>query len=501
MVCTDKNGLLGEKGKIMKSLLEKYKNIPVELKCSGWYMVCNAFQNAIGFITLPVYSRILTTEQYGLYSIYLSWMNLLVVFTNLNLQHGVFHTAMMKYEKNRDRFIAAVQGLTTVFSLGWLLLYLCTSNLWNRLFQIPTWLMVVMAFEMLFFPAKDYWSTKLRFEYKYRAAVMYSIALAVINPTVCIIAVLSTEGDRGSIRVLAAALVNIAFYAVIYVRNFIKGKIFYNREYWKYALEFGAPLIIYYVAQIIFTNSDKLMIQHMEGMDKAGIYSLVYSCSVVVVFVINAINATYVPWKYQKIREKKYQRVAVVSETIAMAIGIMLIAVMLIGPEVVKLLASEEYYEAVWIMPPVIGSLFFLFLAQLSINIEFYFEDKQALVKGSVLSAVLNVILNYFAIKQWGYVAAGYTTLISFIVFAAANYYYMKKLCLKKLEGVIIYNTRNLCVMSVGFLLLMFMVLLAYPYPVLRWGGVCMIAILCIMLRKKLFYRLNEDAEEKGGAV
>ena len=471
---------------MMKSLLEKYKRMPVELKSSGWYMVCNVFQNALGFITLPVYSRILPAEQYGLYSVYLTWMNLLLIFTNLNLQYGVFNTAMMKFEKDRDEFIAAMQGLTTVLSLGWLFLYLVASEIWNPLFQLPTILMVVMAFEMLLFPAKDYWSGKRKFEYQYRATVIYTIAMAVVNPTVCIIAILNTEGDRGIVRVLAAAIVNMAFYAVIYVRNFIKGKVFYHKEYWNYAWKLGLPLVLYYVSQTIFNQFDKLMIQHMVGMDKAGIYSLVYSCSVVVVFVINAINGAYVPWKYRKLQKKAYESIAKVSEWIAMAIGAVLLFVILIGPELIKMIAPAEYYEAIWIMPPVVGSLFFLFLAQLFINVEFYFEEKQALVKGSLFSAVLNIVLNYYAIRKFGYIAAGYTTLISYIVFVAANYYYTKKLCAEKLQGAAIYRIRNLCVLSAGFLLSLFAALLAYPYPMLRWGGLCLIVIFGLAFRKKI---------------
>ena len=90
----------------MKALLGKYRNLPVEVKASGWYMVCNIVQNGLGFITLPIFSRILTTEEYGLFSVYLTWMNLLIIFTNLNLQFGVFNTAMIKFEKERDCLLA-----------------------------------------------------------------------------------------------------------------------------------------------------------------------------------------------------------------------------------------------------------------------------------------------------------------------------------------------------------------------------------------------------------
>ena len=477
----------------MKSLLEKYRSLPVEVKASSWYMICNVVQNALGFITLPIFSRILSTEEYGLFSVYLTWMNLLIIFTNLNLQYGVFNTAMIKFEKERDRFISAVQGLTTVLSLTWLVIYALAADLWNKVFELPPMIMIVMAIEMLFYPAKDYWSGKLRFDYKYKATVIYTIALAIINPLVCIIAISGTDGDRGIVRIVGAAIINILFYGVIYVHNFIKGKVFYNKEYWKYALEFGLPLVAYYLSQMIFNQSDKLMIQHMAGIDKAGIYSLVYSCSVVVVFVINAINGAFVPWKYKKIQEKSFVEIAKVSEMIALAIAVILFLVILGGPELVKIVAAPEYHEAIWIMPPVIGSLFFLFLSQLFINIEFYFEEKNALVKGSILSAVLNIVLNYFAIKQWGYIAAGYTTLIAYILFAVLNYYYMNKICKDKLDGATVYNVKRLSIMGVIFTIIILIALMGYPYPLLRWGMLVVIVIVVLLNMKKILTLINES--------
>ena len=261
----------------MKKILEKYHSLPVAVKASGWYMACNILQNALGFITLPIFTRILTTEEYGLYSIYSTWMNLLVIFTTLNLQYGVFNTAMIKYEDSRDKYISAMQGLTTVISLLWLVIYVVAHGLWDKLFGLPTIVMIAMAIEMLFLPAKDFWCGKQRFEYKYKEMVLYTVALMIINPLIAILAILAADNERGVIRILAAVAVNVVFYGVIYVRNFCIGKTFYHKEYWKYALEFGLPLIMYYLSQMIFNQSDKLMIQHMEGLDKAGIYSLIYS--------------------------------------------------------------------------------------------------------------------------------------------------------------------------------------------------------------------------------
>lgn len=470
----------------MKKILEKYHSLPVAVKASGWYMACNILQNALGFITLPIFTRILTTEEYGLYSIYSTWMNLLVIFTTLNLQYGVFNTAMIKYENSRDSFISAMQGLTTVISLFWLVIYVLAHGLWDKLFQLPPILMVVMAIEMLFLPAKDFWCGKQRFEFKYKEMVLYTVALMIINPCICILAVLSAENDRGMIRVLVAAAVNIVFYLVIYIRNFARGKVFYNREYWRYALEFGLPLIMYYLSQMIFNQSDKLMIQHMVGLDKAGIYSLIYSCSVIIVFVINAVNSAFVPWKYEKLKDKSYDEIGKVSFLLSFIISVILYLVLLGGPEIVKIVATEEYYEAIWIMPPVIASLFFLFLSQLFINIEFYFEEKKTLVVGALVSAMLNIVLNFFAIFWWGYIAAGYTTLISYIVFALTNYYYMKKICKEKMDNCRIFPMRRIAMLGAGFLVLSMLTLAIYPYAYIRWGLLITISILILINYRKI---------------
>lgn len=471
----------------MKKLLEKYKSMPLAVKASGWYIVCNVLQNALGFLTLPVFTRLLTTDEYGLYTIYQSWMSILVIFTTLNIQYGVFNTAMVKFEKERAPFISSMQGLTTVISVVWLLLYLSLHNLWDSLFELPSIVMIAMAVEMCFLPAKDFWCNRKRFEFQYKGVVVYTLALSLINPLICILAVKTSE-QKGVARILAAVAVNFCFYIGIYVYNFYKGKKFFDKVYWKYALQFGIPLIVYYLSQMIFNQSDKIMIQHLVGRDKAGIYGLVHTCCIVVTFVINAINSAFVPWKYQKMQEKKYQEISRVSNLLSLSLGGILLMVILGGPELVKLIATEEYYEAVFIMPPVVGSLYFLFQSQLFINLEFYYEEKSCLVKGAILSAVLNIILNYLAIPRFGYVAAGYTTLVVNIVFALCNYYYMRKICRERIGEEPIFQVRVLLCMGTVFLLCTVGIALFYEHAALRWG-ILGAALLVTMINAKRIWR------------
>ena len=87
---------------MVKSIISKYKNVPVEVKASIYYTICSIVQKCIVLITLPIFTRLMTTQQYGQYSIYQSWMNIVAIFATLNLQYGSFDTAMIKFENDRE---------------------------------------------------------------------------------------------------------------------------------------------------------------------------------------------------------------------------------------------------------------------------------------------------------------------------------------------------------------------------------------------------------------
>lgn len=74
----------------------------------------------------------------------------------------------------------------------------------------------------------------------------------------------------------------------------------------------------------------------------------------------------------------------------------------------------------------------------------------------------------------------------------------MKKLCTEKLQGAVIYDIGNLCMLSVAFLLSMFTALLAYPYPKLRWGGLCIVIITVSVFHKKIIglFQKEPDLEQ-----
>ncbi len=473
--------------KNVRVLYQKYKEMPVGVKASIWYTICSIVQKCIVFLTLPIFTRLLTDYQYGQYSVYQSWMSIVIIFSTLNLQYGSFDTAMVKFEDDRDTYISSIQGLCTILTLSMFVVYCIAPAFWNRIFKLPTILMVAMFAEMLFTTVVAFWTNKERFVYRYKPMIIVTIIISILSPLVGLVGVMSVE-EKGVARILGNVVVYICIGSIFYVYHLIKGKKFYHREYWKYVLKFNVPLIPYYLSQMIFSQSDRIMIDNLCGTDKVALYSVAFQFSIILSFVTNAINSSFVPWTFGNIKKRIFEPIKRTSNMLVLMLAVMLILLVLFGPEAILILAGKKYYEAIWVIPPVAGSLLFLFLSQLSINVMFYFEDNISLVKGSIISAVLNVALNSVCIQYFGYVAAGYTTLLCYIVFWICNVYYMNKACQRNIENYhnnMLYDFSFLIKLSTVFVLILIALTFTYPIIWIRY-----LLIGCILIGM-FIYRNN----------
>lgn len=470
---------------MVRWLKSKFKNdVSEQVKASTAYTICSILQKCLSLITLPVFARLLTTEEYGLSTVYGSVMSILICFTTLYLPYGSFATAMIKFEDDRDGYIASVNGICTVLTLLFLIIYIPFQKGFNLLFDLPTFFVVLMAFEMLASNALNLWMGKARFEYKYKAVVLFTLSTSIVGTLLSLIVVLLSS-DKGVARQLCSCIFNILVGMIIYMLCINKSHKFYNKTYWKYALSFNIPLIPYYLSQVIFNQSDRLMINAMCGRGDAAMYGVAYNLALIMTFVLNAINNSFTPWLYGNIKNKDFRNTKQVSVGIALLMSVLLLGIIALAPEIILIMAGNKYSPAIDVVPPVAMSLLFLFLTQLFINIEFYFEEKYYIVGSSILSAVVNVVLNYFCIKKWGFVATAYTTLLSYILFAISNYFYVIKTCRKHDISTEIYDYKKLVCLSIGVMILGFLLKALYNYRYIRFGLIGMILIVVFVNRKR----------------
>jgi len=469
----------------IRNVLKKYETIPVPVKASIWFAICSFLQKGISMITMPIFTRLLTTSQYGVYTVYQSWYSVISIFATLNLSAGVFYNGMVKFEHDRDRFTSSMEGLSTIVTSILFFIYLLNRSFWNNLFGLSSLLVIAMFVELFFVPAYSLWSARQRFDYQYKRIIVVTTIITVMSPLIGVIAVISTT-YKAEARVLSYVGVQICVGMVLYIYNMIKGKVFAVKEYWKFALWFNIPLIPHYLSMSILGQADRIMISKMVGNSEAAIYGVAYNISQLMVLVTNAISNSFNPYTYKAIKDKKYCDVGKYANVLLLLVGCAVIAMACFGPEIIRIFASEEYYDARWIIPPVALSVYFIFLYPLFSNVEFYFEANKFVMMASVMGAIVNIVLNYVFINLLGYIAAGYTTLVCYILFVIGHYLFHIKVLDKNLPNVRIYDMKFIVGFSV--ILVAFVLGIVFVYDIIFVRYLIIVITGAFILKKRNFF-------------
>lgn len=101
--------------------------------------------------------------------------------------------------------------------------------------------------------------------------------------------------------------------------------------------------------------------------------------------------------------------------------------------------------------------------------------------------AILNIILNAIFIPIFGYYAAGYTTLICYVSYAAAHYLCMRHVCRTYGHDVNCFNWKILLAIYGGFFVCGFGLVIVYRYPIVRYSIIILTFLCVIVFRKKLW--------------
>ena len=192
------------------------------------------------------------------------------------------------------------------------------------------------------------------------------------------------------------------------------------------------------------------------------------------------------PWIYKKIKNRQVSDIQRVAYSALILIALANLALIAVAPEAVSLFAPDNYYEAIWVIPPVAMSVFFQFSYSLFANFAFYYEKTKLIATASILGAALNIFLNYVFIPIFGYYAAGYTTLVCYMVYAVFHYCCMRIICRKYMDNVKVYNLKSLLSIAGGFAVVGFLFLTTYKMPVVRYGLLAFSLIVVIFMHEKL---------------
>ena len=473
---------------ILSLINQNYSKVPVQIKASIAFIICNIFQKLISLITTPLFTRMLTTEQYGQFSLFLSWYSFLEIFATLNLFNAAFNNGMIKYKSDKRRFISSMQGLSTISTILLMFIIFGGWSFWRNIIDLPLFVVALIFLQLLFYPAFLFWSAEQRYQYKYKLLVFFTLLCSILIPTLSFLAIkFSPNPDyNGYIRMIGTAVVFTVIGFAFYILNIIRGKKFFIKEYWRFAIVFSVPLIPYYLSNIVLGQIDTVIISKFYGDREIAIYSLSNQISLIMNFVNAAIWSSLTPTIYQKIDNGKENTIKPLAVQLTMLMCLVTLIPSIAAPEAIKILGTGEYMDGVFLIAPVSMSILFRFVYGFYSTIEFYYGFSIFSTITSVIGASVNIVLDVILIPLFGYKFAGYTTFLCYLLMMILHYFFMNKVLRKMKVTISIYDNRNMMriVLFSCLISLLFMCMYSFLYLRLILGAALEILLAIILIRK-----------------
>ncbi len=471
---------------MLRKALDKYRSMPVQVRASFWFLVSSFMQKAVSAISTPIFTRLLTTAEYGDFNSFLSWQSILRVFVTLNLFYGVYTSGLVKFKDRRQEFVSSMQGLTLALVLGWAAVYLVLHDLVNSLLSLTTVQMLCMITMFWTSAVFSFWAAEQRVDYKYKRLVAVTLLVTVAKPALGVILVITAK-DKVTARIVGLAIVELLGFTWMFFTQVKRVRQLFSGYFWKYALRLNIPLVPHYLSQSTLISFDKIMIKNMVSSGASGIYSLAYSVASIMNFFNTALSQTISPWVYEKIKSRKETEIHTVMIPSILIIAGVNFCLIAFAPEVVRIFAPPEDDEAIWAIPPVVMSVYFIYLYDMFSCYEFYFEKTGFIALATIIAAVSNIVLNYIFIRLFGYIAAGYTTLVCYIFYAMGHYFVMRSIARKHLAGNEILPLRRLLTITLGFMGAGFLMCFLYSYPVIRYSLLGAVLLIATVFHRKLY--------------
>lgn len=388
------------------------------VKSGIYFVVSQILIRGITFITTPVFTRLLSTEQFGEIRVYESWLQIAVPIMSLCLWKSVERA---KYDM-RDEFDAYTSSTQT---LSYISIALMTGVCLLFKEQIQSFcnmddILLYIAFGYIFgYTSVLYMNRREKQSMRYKFATTAAMLL-VIPATLISIVWLYIGNIRGEFDQLVHYRI-IGFYGpqvigglIIALIMAVQGKKLFSVSYWKYGLLYSLPLIPEVLSIQIMNQADKIMIQNMVGQWETGIFAVATTVSFIIWILEDSVWNAWLPWFYEKMSRKESDDIQKPWTVVMLSFGIISWILVLLAPEIVLILGGKKNMAAIWIVAPMITGTLFRFYSYTYTAIQNYYKKTAYVALGTILSMFVNVGLNYFFISLLGYRAAAYTTAVSY---------------------------------------------------------------------------------------
>jgi O-antigen/teichoic acid export membrane protein len=400
------------------------------------YTISNILTRAAGLILIPIYTRFLSTSDYGIVANVVAIVNVLSIFYSLGIG-AAWSRFYFDYEDRSENqkiflgnliiFLLLIGFLSNVIIIVW------GESLFKQLipdlsFKPYILLAIWTSFFTVFFNLKQ---TFYRIRQQSLQFGIFSLSKFIGSSILIIITVAYYKyGALGKVFSEFAILGVFFILTMILLLKDIKLKFDWNKL--SNALKYSIGVIPHTLSNVLINVFDRLFLTNIKGLSTAGIYTVGFQFGSIMQLIIYSINLSWSPF-FMKMATKLnddakpiFAKLSTYYVFITCFIGLLL---SLFSEEYIKIFTTKDYYYASVIVPIyvytfVINGMYFM------VATTFFYIKKAVkyLSMISIVSAIINLILNIVLIPDLGMVGAAWARFTSSLFLFITTYVVSQKI-------------------------------------------------------------------------
>ncbi|MCD6385462.1 oligosaccharide flippase family protein, partial [Candidatus Sumerlaeota bacterium] len=396
------------------------------------YGVGQTLSQAVGFILIPLYTRYLSTEEYGVWALLSVTTSVLVAIFGMGLLSALFRSYYLYDTEEERRVVVSTTFYTLLFSAAVLAIFgLVGGSFLSRVIfgkpdfakycMIICWTAGLILMEGI--PFAVYRARLLSTRY-----IIFSIIFMIARITIIVYLVVVMKYGVWGI-VLGNFLGSLISSTILTAT--ISGSIIgvYSIIEAKRLLRFGLPLIIVGIGGIILNLSDRYFLRVFTTLDIVGIYNLGYQFGMIMLILfVQPFGLIWAPMLFSTAKEPYAKDYYSKMLTYVLLVGAFLwLGISMLSKDVIMIIAPPEYWSAYKVVPIVCFS-YVLFALHEVLNVGIALAGRTEYnALATIIAAAFNLFLNTILIPAYGMMGAAYATILSFALLCTLRYFFARK--------------------------------------------------------------------------
>lgn len=398
-------------------------------KSMSIYTMSNVLNALIPFLLLPILSRYLSPEQYGIYAIYILLVNGLVPITSITISRSIVRNYVDQETIDISIYTYSCLLLSTISTLIVFIVVTIFSNSISKGLLFPQswlWAPVIASY------GQTYLAVSLGLLQMTNKPLLYgflrishSLLLTVI--TLYLVLSLNWKEEGPILGHTLSMLAIIPFAIIIFAyKGYLTFKISY--VYIIDALKYGLPLIPHIIGLVIITMIDRVFINNYVGIDAVGIFSAGYQISLILFIFITSFNQAWTPWLFPKLKDGSYRNKKIIVKAVYLFFLVLIISAFLFALALtpfVEFYLDKSYIESKIVIPWLLVSFVFHGMHITMCSFLYFTKRTGILSLVTIMAALVNILLNFIFVPLNGIIGAAQASIISFFFAFVYTWYYV----------------------------------------------------------------------------